>query len=153
MFWDNFVFLCNQKGVAPNVAAAAVGVKSSGTVTGWKNGATPRQGVLRKLADYFGVSVDVLSNTPTTLLSAAREAVANQQFAELPIEKREAMLAGAKEKAAIDVVDDDLQEYLDELRSRPEKRLLFSVTKHATKSQIEAIVKMIEEMQGAGDGQ
>ena len=53
-----------------------------------------------------------------------------------------------KEKAAIDVVDDDLREYLDELRNRPEKRLLFSVTKNATKSQIDSIVKMIEEMQG-----
>ena len=60
MFWSNFVFYCNRKGVAPNVAAAAVGVKSSGTVTGWKNGAAPRQGVLRKLADYFGVSTDDL---------------------------------------------------------------------------------------------
>lgn len=57
------------------------------------------------------------------------------------------LLTGEKEKAAIDVVDDDLREYLDELRSRPEKRLLFSVTKNATRSQIEAIVKMIEEMQ------
>ena len=44
-------------------------------------------------------------------------------------------------------MDDDLREYLEELRSRPEKRLLFSVTKNATRSQIEAIVKMIEEMQ------
>jgi len=52
------------------------------------------------------------------------------------------------EGRAIDVVDDELREYLDELRSRPEKRMLFSVTKNATKSQIEAIVKMIEEMQG-----
>lgn len=75
---------------------------------------------LSKIAAYFNVSVDYL--------------IGNEQ----------------KEKAAIDVVDDDLQEYLDELRSRPEKRMLFSVTKSATKSQIEAIVKMIEEMQ---DGQ
>ena len=60
MFWNNFVFYCNKKGVAPNVAATAVGVKSSGTVTGWKNGAAPRQGVLRKLADYFGVSTEDL---------------------------------------------------------------------------------------------
>lgn len=52
--------------------------------------------------------------------------------------------------AAIDAVDDDLREYLDELRSRPDKRLLFSVTKNATRGQIEAIVKMIEEMQGNG---
>ena len=40
-----------------------------------------------------------------------------------------------------------IAEYLEELRSRPEKRMLFSVTKNATKAQIEAIVRMIEEMQ------
>lgn len=57
---------------------------------------------------------------------------------------------GRKESAAIDAVDEELREYLDELRSRPEKRLLFSVTKNATRGQIEAIVKMIEEMQGNG---
>ena len=43
--------------------------------------------------------------------------------------------------------DAELAEYLEELRSRPEKRMLFSVTKNATKAQIEAIVRMIEEMQ------
>ena len=52
-----------------------------------------------------------------------------------------------KEKAAIDVVDDDLKEYLDELRNRPEMRMLFSTTKTATKAQIGAIVKFIEGMQ------
>lgn len=62
MFWDNFVRLCNQAGKYPNTVAAEVGVKSTGTVTGWKNGANPRQTVLLKLADYFGVSVDYLLN-------------------------------------------------------------------------------------------
>ena len=51
-----------------------------------------------------------------------------------------------KEKATIDVVDDDLKEYLDTLRNRPEMRMLFSTTKTATKEQIEAIVKFIEGM-------
>ena len=60
MFWDNFLFYCNQKGVAPNVAAQSVGIKSSGTVTGWKNGAMPRPGVLNKLAQYFEISVSDL---------------------------------------------------------------------------------------------
>lgn len=60
MFWDNFLFYCNQKGVAPNVAAQSVGIKSSGTVTGWKNGAMPRRGVLNKLAQYFEISVSDL---------------------------------------------------------------------------------------------
>ena len=46
--------------------------------------------------------------------------------------------------------DEELTEYLEELRSRPEKRMLFSVTKNATKAQIEAIVRMIQEMQQQG---
>lgn len=99
MFWDNFVFYCSQKGVAPNVAAAAVGVKSSGTVTGWKNGAMPRQSILKKLADYFEIPVELLINASPLLWNAARESVANQDFAKLPIEQREAMLKAAKENA------------------------------------------------------
>ena len=116
--------LCEIKGVNITQMCKESGV-SRASMTDLKVGRN--QGLsprtLSKVAAYFEVSVDFL--------------LGNEQ----------------KEKAVIDVVDDDLQEYLDELRNRPEKRLLFSVTKHATKSQIEAIVKMIEEMQGAGDGQ
>jgi transcriptional regulator with XRE-family HTH domain len=43
--------------------------------------------------------------------------------------------------------DEELTEYLDMLRNRSEMRMLFSTTKTATKAQIEAIVKMVEEMQ------
>ena len=43
--------------------------------------------------------------------------------------------------------DEELTEYLQELRERPDKRMLVSVTKNATKAQVEAIVRMIEEMQ------
>lgn len=109
MFWDNFVFYCSQKGVAPNVAAAAVGVKSSGTVTGWKNGAMPRQSILKKLADYFEIPVELLINASPLLWNAARESVANQDFAKLPIEQREAMLKAAKEKAPGPQAESDLE--------------------------------------------
>lgn len=71
MFWENFVSLCAQKGVAPNNVANEVGVKSSGTVTGWKDGAKPRPTVLKKLADYFGVSVEYLLGTETKKESTA----------------------------------------------------------------------------------
>lgn len=57
MFWENYANLCEAVGKAPNVVAREVGIKSSGTVTGWRNGAMPRPGVLSKIADYFGVSV------------------------------------------------------------------------------------------------
>ena len=45
-----------------------------------------------------------------------------------------------------DPVERELAGYLEELRNRPDKRMLFSVTKGATKEQIEAIVHMIEEL-------
>ena len=117
MFYDLFCQLCEQKGVSVTRATVEMGL--SRTIgSKWKRtGATPNGETLNRIAEYFGVTTDYL-------------------------------LTGEETKtAAIDVVDDDLREYLDELRSRPEKRLLFSVTKNATRSQIEAIVKMIEEMQ------
>ncbi len=61
MFWNRFVDLCNEAGKSPNAVAAACGVKSSGTVTGWSRGATPRKPVLHKMAEYFHVSVDYLT--------------------------------------------------------------------------------------------
>ena len=59
MFWENYVALCSKKGVAPNAVAAELR-KSSGSVTAWKNGTIPRETTLKKIADYFEVSVDTL---------------------------------------------------------------------------------------------
>ena len=44
--------------------------------------------------------------------------------------------------------DPELTEYLEYLATRSEMRMLFHVTKDATKEQIEAIVKMVESMSG-----
>jgi transcriptional regulator with XRE-family HTH domain len=47
-------------GKSPNAVAAALDI-ASGTVSGWKKkSALPRQSTLKKIADYFGVSVDDL---------------------------------------------------------------------------------------------
>lgn len=59
MFWDNFVTLCNQKGKSPNGVCAELGF-SANTATKWKQGSIPRDTTLRKIADYFGVSVSYL---------------------------------------------------------------------------------------------
>lgn len=100
MFWDNFVRLCNQAGKYPNTVAAEVGVKSTGTVTGWKNGANPRQAVLLKLADYFGVTVDYLLNAekenPTSVAADGVDELDKEALdimRQLPPEKRAAGLA------------------------------------------------------------
>ena len=63
MFWKNYLLLCGCVGKSPNAVAAEIGIKSSGTVTGWSNGAIPRKSVLFKLCQYFGVTEDqLLSN-------------------------------------------------------------------------------------------
>jgi repressor LexA len=59
LFWNNFVSLCNGKGVSPNAVGKALGI-SSGSISWWKKGRIPHDSTLQKLADYFGVSVDYL---------------------------------------------------------------------------------------------
>ena len=59
MFWDIFVSLCAKSGASPNGVAKEIGA-SSGSVTTWKQGRTPHNSTLIKIANYFGVSVDYL---------------------------------------------------------------------------------------------
>ncbi len=61
MFWTNFERCCRMIGEPPNSVASKCGVKSSGTVTGWKNGAIPRADVSRAIVEYFkskGVQIE-----------------------------------------------------------------------------------------------
>ena len=44
--------------------------------------------------------------------------------------------------------DDELNEYLEYLRTRPELKMLFSLTKDATKEDVQKAVKIIETMLG-----
>ncbi len=49
-----------------------------------------------------------------------------------------------KEKPVTD--DDELNKYLEELRTRPEMRMLFSVSEGCTKEEVEQAVKIIEAL-------
>lgn len=59
MFWTQYQLLCKTVGKSPNGVAKEIGL-SSGTVTFWKNGKIPKSETLKKIADYFGVTVDYL---------------------------------------------------------------------------------------------
>lgn len=59
MFFENYLMYCQKVGKSKTAVAKQVGVTSK-SVTGWQNGAIPRNGTLKKLADYFGVTVDDL---------------------------------------------------------------------------------------------
>lgn len=111
--YERYCELRDSKGVKDSHVAAATGVGKS-TFSDWKKGrSTPKQEKLKKIADYFEVSIEYL-------------------------------MTG--EDASVSNEDDELREYLEELRQRPEMRMLFSVSKGATKSDIEKTVKIIEAL-------
>ena len=86
---------------------------SKATPTTWKNkGTTPQAAQLQKIADYFGVSVDYL--------------LGNTKQKEKPLVNE----------------DEELTEYLDELKNRPEMKMLFSLAKGATKEDVEKAVRI-----------
>ena len=62
MFWNNFLAQCAKKGKSPAVVAEELGFSNSAT-TCWKNGSLPRMSSRKKLADYFGITVDELMGT------------------------------------------------------------------------------------------
>ena len=83
----------------------------------------PSAGRMEKIADYFGVTVDFLMGREET-----------------------AEVAGDDKN--IIVMDDEAKELLEELKTRPEMRTLFSVSKKATKEDILKAVKIIEALKG-----
>lgn len=116
MFYDRFVYLCNQRGVSPSRAALDAGISKS-LVTKWKANSAkdPSPEVLRKLAKYFNVPVSDL-------------------------------LDENMEKKPLVNDDEELTEYLQMLKTRPECRMLFKLSKDATKEDVEKAVRIIEAL-------
>lgn len=59
MFYDNFLALCEKKGISPSRAVTDMGMNRS-IATFWKNGTVPKMDTLTRIADYFEVSVGFL---------------------------------------------------------------------------------------------
>lgn len=59
MFYERLVALCAEKRTNPSAICKSIGLANS-AATKWKSGAIPRDTTLRKIADYFGVSVSYL---------------------------------------------------------------------------------------------
>lgn len=62
MFWDNFVVECAKKKKSPAAVAEELGFSNS-MPTSWKNGSLPRMSSRKKIADYFGITVEELMGT------------------------------------------------------------------------------------------
>lgn len=105
MFFDNFVRLCEQKGVKPSRALTEAGVPKSAysywrTEAGAGNDAKPTNQNAVKLAQYFDVTVDYLltgsqkENPPQQPQSEVYAAVERirKKLESMPKEQREALM-------------------------------------------------------------
>lgn len=124
--YERIFFLCTENGIKPGKMCADLGI-SRGNISDLKMGRIESLSAdkLAKIATYFKVSVDYLLTGEET---------------------KKAPTDGERDHA-IDHVDEELKDYLDELRNRSEMRMLFSVARNANKQKIEAIVKFIEGLE------
>lgn len=93
MFYEIYVALCAEKNVSPTKAAVEIGL-SNAAPTGWKQGAVPRASALKKIADYFGVSVEYLKGETDIKNPGAEESTEMNKevmrlFNKVPEEKKE----------------------------------------------------------------
>lgn len=81
MFYDKFVTLCTQKGIAPSRAAEEAGFSKS-LVSKWKSNDadTPSTEVLVKISDYFGVSVAYLLGEEEKEFSSRMEVLTESEI-------------------------------------------------------------------------
>ena len=114
--YENFSKLTKREGVTTYQVAKSTGISQT-TFSDWKNGrSVPKADKLQKIAEYFNVSVEYLMG-------------ASEQ----------------KEKPLVNN-DEELTEYLEELKHRSEMRMLFKLAKGATKEDVQQAVKIIEAL-------
>lgn len=87
-FYEKYLCLCNSINKSPSAVALELKIGKP-SVTRWKNGATPRDATVLKIADYFGVTVAELMS-----------GVGEQEKA--PAEKGEGL--SAERKALLDII-------------------------------------------------
>ncbi len=126
-----FQRLLNESGITPYRLAKATGISPS-TLSDWKNNkSVPKNDKMQKIADYLNVSVDYLlgkTDIPKVQNIVVEDKNGNQM-----------------------ALDDETLEYIDSLRTRPEMRVLFSVTNKATKEDIIKAVKIIEALKNESE--
>lgn len=115
--YENIIALCDERGIKGGKMCTDTGI-SKGLLTDLKMGR--RTGIsavtAQKIANYFGVSVGYLLGEEDQ-----------------------------KEKPLIND-DQELTEYVQMLKTRPECRMLFQLSKNATKEDVEAAVRIIEAL-------
>lgn len=92
MFWKRFTELCTSQNKFPNNVASELGF-SNAAPTHWKQGSIPRAAALKKIADYFGVTVEYLKGetdikNPANNDDNGMEKAVIRLFSRIPAESR-----------------------------------------------------------------
>lgn len=66
-FYEKYLCLCNSINKSPSAVALELKIGKP-SVTRWKNGATPRDATVLKIADYFGITVEALMGDKLSVL-------------------------------------------------------------------------------------
>ena len=90
MFYDILQGLCRKRGLTVTAALQIMGV-SSGNISHWKKGRLPKGKTLRRMAQFFDVSIDFLIGDKQRLLAAQQERLLSL-FANVPEARRESVL-------------------------------------------------------------
>lgn len=116
--YENIKELCQEHGIAPsNLGYEITGSKAFMTELKMGRKKGISAGTAQKIADYFGVSVD-------------------------------RVLYGKRDdpEKSVEIAGDTLEDWLEDARSRPELRVLYSATKGMTREQVEKMAGWISEM-------
>ncbi len=124
MFYERLVALCAEKNTNPTALCDAIGLAQS-AATRWKQGSVPRDTTLRKIADYFGVTVDELlaEPAPTPIDEAMAKLTASMQEALDSMEKEKSPLLRSLENLVKSMNQDqqrEMKKYAEYLISRNE---------------------------------
>lgn len=112
MFYNNYVNLCNKKGLSPSAAAEAMGFKRS-VVSRWAKGTQPRQATLQRIAEYFECNVDDLTAETKKAPSEIGERVTDEQL-------KFALFGGAGD--ITDAMMDEVKQFAQMVRLREEQK-------------------------------
>lgn len=137
-FYENYVRLCNKINKKPSAVAEECGVTRA-TASRWGKGMVPSYASLLRIADYFGITV-------RELVGATNE-TAGELAKVYGISPSMLMV----EEKATEQEEDNLEEYLEELRSRPETKTLLAASRGMTRDQVQKMAAFMAEMKKGWD--
>ena len=124
MFYDNFVELCEKKGVSRTKACVDCNVSRTAWRK-WEGGGTPNGTTLNAFAEYFGVTTDYL-------LTGEEK------------EKSPSKIGEGRHH----IPDEETLKLLELLETREDIRYLAAASQRATPEHVKATAKMFDELYG-----